>query len=139
MIFWSHRYCNSSRVPDCVMIHGNIDNGFSKCSYLRIEKAESSKHCTGMEIVIGIVIVMGMKSIYLVVYVNYYISCLCVISATASFITRVRVFRKKDITRPLSRNRNFLTIKTTAEIKLKSVTQIFRISQYVHFFLIQRN
>lgn len=50
------------------MIRSNIDNGFSKRSYLRIEKAESSKHCIKMEIVI----VMGMKFIYLVVYVNYY-------------------------------------------------------------------
>lgn len=46
--------------------------------YLRIEKAQPNKHCTEMEIVI----VIGMKSIYLVVYINYYISCLCVINAT---------------------------------------------------------
>lgn len=50
------------------MICSNIDNGFSKHSYLRIEEAELSKHCTWMETVI----VIGIKSIYLVV--NYYIS-----------------------------------------------------------------
>lgn len=71
-------YCKFSRVSGCVMICSNIDNGFSKRSYLRIEKAQSSKHCTEMEIVI----IIGMKSICLVVYVNYYISCLCVINAT---------------------------------------------------------
>lgn len=49
------------------MIRSNIDNGFSKRSYLRIEEAELSKHCVWMEIVI----VIGMKSIYLIV--NYYI------------------------------------------------------------------
>lgn len=63
---------NFNRTTDCVMISGNIDNGFSKWSYLSIG---TDKHHPGMEIVT----VTGMKFVYAAVYAVYdhYVSCLC--------------------------------------------------------------
>jgi len=58
------------------MVRGNIDNGFSQHSYLRIGKVESSKYCTGMKIVTEI------KSVYPIVYINYYTPCLCYLNRT---------------------------------------------------------